>query len=131
MLGIRGSDQNLWAKSGAVGSVAHVHPADHRAIGGADNLTLEAGVRHDRAADDAGRNADAKSAPAPAVAAPVAAAPVAAAPGRRGSGRKRNRAEGGRRGENKSHLTEHEVLLAVLDVLFIILRVGRLCRRFG
>src|SRR6266436_1632908 len=85
--------------------VADIHPTNHRAVGGVDNPTLEASVRHDCAAHEASRNADAKTAPTPA----VTAAPVAVAPGRRGSGRKRDRAKGCGCGENKSHLAEHEV----------------------
>src|SRR5258708_20476611 len=89
--------------------VADIHPTNHWAVGGVDNPTLEASVRHDCAAHEASRDADAKTAPAPAMAAPAVTTPVAVAPGGRGGGRKRNRAKGCGCGENKSHLTEHRV----------------------
>src|SRR5260370_19443457 len=74
--------------------VADIHPTNHWAVGGVDNPTLEASVRHDCAAHEASRNADAKTSPAPAMAAPAVTTPVAVAPGGRGGGRNRNHAEG-------------------------------------
>src|SRR5215510_4360415 len=92
--------------------VADIHPADHRAIGGSENPTLDERVCHDRAADEPGRNADAKAAPTPTA---MMVAPVV---GRRGSGSERNRAESDRCSENESHFTEHEISPCCVGCLF-------------
>src|SRR5215475_10622382 len=90
----------------AMASITNVYPANHRAVNRIDNPALQAGIRHDRAAEKPEANAGAKATPAPVVSAPAAVAPAAVAPGRRGSGRKRNCAKSDGRGENKSYLAE-------------------------